>query len=69
MEAALASEVTKIDVRSNMHLDTRAIEASHFKSEVNFEAIEAVSRPHSPHQRQNVLSRQYVINMFHIHRE
>ena len=32
----MASEATKMAVRGNMHIDTRVIEDSDFKSEVKF---------------------------------
>ena len=34
MEAAVASEVTKMPTRGNMHMDTRVIEVTEFNSEV-----------------------------------
>ena len=37
LEAAMASEATKMAVRGNMHMDTRVIEVADFKSEVKFE--------------------------------
>ena len=33
LEAAMASEVTKIDVRGNMHTDARVVEVTEFNSE------------------------------------
>ena len=44
LEAAMASEATKMAIRGNMHMDTRVIEVADFKSEVNFtsEVIEAI---------------------------
>ena len=36
-EAAMASEATKMAVRSNMHIDTGVIEDADFKSEVKFD--------------------------------
>ena len=37
LEAAMASEVTKMAVRGNMHMDTRVIEDADFKSELKFD--------------------------------
>ena len=37
LEAAMASEATKMAVRGNMHINTRVIEVADFKSEVKFE--------------------------------
>ena len=37
LEAAMASEATKMAVRGNMHMDTRVIEVPDFNSEVKFE--------------------------------
>ena len=37
LEAAMASEASKMAVRGNMHNDTRVIEVADFKSEVKFE--------------------------------
>ena len=37
LEATMASEVTKMAVRGNMHNDTRVIEVADFKSKVKFE--------------------------------
>ena len=37
LEAAMASEATKMAVRGNMHNDTRVIEVADLKSEVKFE--------------------------------
>ena len=37
LEAAMASEAAKMAVRSNMHVDSRVIEAANFKSEVKYE--------------------------------
>ena len=37
LEAAMASEATKMAVRSNMHIDTGVIEDADFKSEVKFD--------------------------------
>ena len=37
LEAAMASEATKMAVRGNMHNNTRVIEVADFKSEVKFE--------------------------------
>ena len=37
LEAAMASEATKMAVRGNMHNDTRVIEVADFKFEVKFE--------------------------------
>ena len=37
LEAAMASEVTKIPVRGNMHMDNRVIEDAEFKSELKFD--------------------------------
>ena len=37
LEAAMASEDTKIAVRGNMRNDTRVIKVAEFKSEVKFE--------------------------------
>ena len=37
MEAATASEVTKIAVRCNMHMDARIIEVAELKSEVKLD--------------------------------
>ena len=37
LEAAMASEATRLAVRGNMHNDTRVIEVADFKSEVKFE--------------------------------
>ena len=37
LEAAMASEATKMAIRGNMHMDTRVIEVADFKSEVRFE--------------------------------
>ena len=34
LEAAMASEATKMAVRGNMHMDTRVIKVAGFKSEV-----------------------------------
>ena len=34
LEAAMASEATKINVRGNMHIDTRVIKIADFKYEV-----------------------------------
>ena len=36
-EAAMASEATKMTVRGNMHMDTRAVKVADFKSEVKFD--------------------------------
>ena len=47
-EATMASEATKMAVRGNMHNDTRVIEVrlliSNLRSNLNYEAIEAVLR-------------------------
>ena len=37
LEAAMASEATKMTVRGNMHMDTRVINVADFKSEVKFD--------------------------------
>ena len=37
LEAAMASEITKIDVRSNIHMDTSVIKIAGFKSEVKLD--------------------------------
>ena len=37
LEAAMASEATKMAIRGNMHMDTRVIEVADFKSEVKFD--------------------------------
>ena len=37
LEAAMASEATKMAVRGNMHIDTRVIEFADFNSVVKFE--------------------------------
>ena len=37
LEAAMASEASKMSVRGNMHNDTRVIEVADFTSEVKFE--------------------------------
>ena len=37
LEAAMASEATKLAIRGNMHMDTRVIEVADFKSEVKFD--------------------------------
>ena len=37
LEAAMASEATKMDVRVNMHMDTKVIEVADFKSQVKFD--------------------------------
>ena len=37
LEAAMASEATKMAIRGNMHMDTRVIEVADFKPEVKFE--------------------------------
>ena len=37
LEAAMASEATKMAVRGSMHIDARVIEVADFKSEVKFE--------------------------------
>ena len=37
MEAATASEATKMATRGNMHMDTRVIEVTEFNSEVNLD--------------------------------
>ena len=37
LEAAMASEATKMAIRGNMHMDTRVIEDVDFKYEVKFE--------------------------------
>ena len=37
LEAAMASEDTKMAIRGNMHMDTRVIEVADFKSEVKFD--------------------------------
>ena len=49
----MASKVTKMPVRGNMHMDTRVIKDAEFKSELKFHHFnfEAVWRPPWP-QRQ-----------------
>ena len=37
LEAAMASEATKMAVRGNMHMDTRVIEVADFKSEAKYD--------------------------------
>ena len=37
LEAAMASEATKIATRGNMHMDTRVIEVTEFNSEVSLD--------------------------------
>ena len=37
LEAAMASEVNNMDVRGNMHMDTRVIKVAYFKSGVKFD--------------------------------
>ena len=37
LEAAVASEATKIAVTENMHMDTRVIEVTDFKSEAKYD--------------------------------
>ena len=37
LEAAMASEATKMAIRGNMHMDTRVILVTDFKSEVKFD--------------------------------
>ena len=37
LEAAMASEATKMAVRCNTHMDARVIEVADFKSEVKFD--------------------------------
>ena len=37
LEAAMASEATKMAIKGNMHMDTRVIEVADFKSEVKFD--------------------------------
>ena len=37
LEAVMATEASKLVVRGNMHMDTRVIEVTDFKSEVKFE--------------------------------
>ena len=51
LEAAMASEVTKMAVRGNMHMDTRVAEVTESNSEVRRD-IKAVWRPPWP-QRQS----------------
>ena len=39
LEAAMASEATKMAVRGYMHMDTRVIEVADFNSEVKFDLM------------------------------
>ena len=36
LEAAMTSEATKMAIRGNMHMNTRVMEVSDFKSDVKF---------------------------------
>ena len=37
LEAIMTSEATKMAIRGNMHIDTRVIEVTNFKSELKFD--------------------------------
>ena len=48
LEAAMASEATKMAIRGNMHMDTRVIEVADFKLEVKFDLKFENSNPYNP---------------------